>query len=291
MAAEPSPNAGLMRPTLELGDLRIRFLDGGRLRLDGGAMFGIIPRPLWTRLVQPDDANRIPLSTTVLLIESADRRVLVESGIGPKYDAKERSIFALSDHWLIDSMRRQGIDPASIDTVILTHLHFDHAGGITRLDESGRPGPTFPAAQVFVQREEWEDWKRGHYVMTGTYREENLAPLERAGQLRLVNGEAHVAPGVSVCLLPGHTRCQQGVWIRAAGQTFLHVADMMPTAAHVGLRYNMAYDLDPCRNMKTKERVLAEAAKEGTILVTGQDPLWPTWRALAGPKGFRLERV
>ncbi|MFO0972284.1 MAG: MBL fold metallo-hydrolase [Phycisphaerae bacterium] len=282
---------GSSRPPLILGDTRVTFLNGGRLSLDGGAMFGIIPRPLWERLATPDASNRVPLTTTCLLVETAGRRLLIESGVGSKYDDKERSIFAISEYWLLDSLAAAGVDPASIDTVILTHLHFDHAGGITRAVPGETPRPTFPRARVVVQKGEWADATTGHAVMTGTYRRENLEPLEAAGVLAPVDGEAEIAPGVSVRPLPGHTRHQQGVVIRGGGRTLLHTADLVPTAAHVGLRYNMAYDLDPFGNMLKKRLILDEALAGGYTLLLGQDPNWPTWRAVAGAKGVQLERA
>lgn len=280
---------GFVRPPLQLGDVRVLFLAGGLMRLDGGAMFGIIPRPLWQRQVAVDEAHRVPLTTTCLLIETSGRRIVVESGIGAKYDEKDRSIFALSNWWLADSLAVCAIEPDSIDTLILTHLHFDHAGGATRFDAAGGLGLTFPRARIFVQRGEWDDATTGHFVMTGTYRRENLEPLEASGRLERVSGVAEIASGVSVRPLPGHTRHQQGVVIRGGGRTLLHVADLIPTSAHVGLRYNMAYDLDPFLNMNVKKALLDEALAGGWTLVFGQDPNWPTWKAVAGTRGIGVE--
>lgn len=276
---------------MQFGDIRVTFLDGGRLSLDGGAMFGIIPKPLWSRVASPDDRNRIALGTTVLLVETAGRRIIVESGIGNKYDAKDRDIFALSDYWLADALAAASIEPDSIDTVILTHLHFDHAGGITRLDAAGRPTPTFPRARMVVSRGEWKDACDGHFVMTGTYRKENLAPLEASGRLELVDGDAEIAPGVRVRPLPGHTRHQQGVLISGGGRTLCCPADLIPTSAHLGLRWNMAYDLLPFENMKTKEQLLADAQRGDWTLLLAQDASWATWRPVSGPKGVGVERV
>ncbi len=275
---------------MTLGDVRIRFYCGGRLSLDGGAMFGIIPKPLWSRAVRCDERNRIPLATTCLLVETAGRRVLIETGVGAKYDAKDRDIFALSDSWLLDSLAADGVAVDSIDTVILTHLHFDHAGGVSRLDANGGVVPTFPAARFVVQRGEWEDAVTGHFVMTGTYRRENLEPLERSGRLERIDGEAEIAPGVSVLPLPGHTRHQQGVLIRGGGRALLQPADLLPTAAHVGLRWNMAYDLLPYENMRTKSRMLEAAQAGDWTIVTAQDPDWQTWRVQRTDKGFALAR-
>jgi len=275
---------------MTLGDVRVRFYCGGRLSLDGGAMFGIIPKPLWSRSVRCDERNRIPLTTTCLLVETAGRRVLIETGVGGKYDAKDREIFALSDAWLLDSLAADGVSVDSIDTVILTHLHFDHAGGVSCLDANGSIVPTFPAARFVVQRGEWDDAVAGHFVMTGTYRRENLEPLEQSGRMELIDGEAEIAPGVSVLPLPGHTRHQQGVLIRGGGRTLLQPADLLPTAAHVGLRWNMAYDLLPYENMRTKSRMLEAAQAGDWTIVTAQDPDWQAWRVQRTDRGFALAR-
>ena len=259
-------------PTLHVGDIRLTLFDGGRLRLDGGAMFGIIPKPLWQRLAPPDDRNRIRIGCTCVMAESGGRRILIDTGVGNKYSEKDRDIFEISQHWIADAMQAAGVDPVSIDTVILTHLHFDHAGGATRMGADQRPTPTFPRATYLVQRGEWEDAIGGYYVMTATYRDENLRPLAESGRLVLLDGEAEVAPGMRVRPLPGHTRHQQGVLIYDRGRTAVQPGDLMPTSAHVGLRYNMGYDLLPYDNMVNKRRLLEEAAAGNWTLLLGQDP-------------------
>ena len=271
-AAVSNPYNAVPSVAIQLGDLKCRILDGGRFKLDGGAMFGIIPKPLWSRLASADDQNRIDLAMTCLLIETAGRRILVETGCGDKFNDKERAIWSISDHWLLDSLRAGGIEPESIDTVILTHLHFDHAGGSTRHDADGNLRPTFPRARYVVQRGEWEDYKSGHFVMTATYRAENLEPLVEAGLLDLVDGDAEIAPGVAVRKFPGHTRHQQGVILQGGGLTAVQPADLMPTSAHLGLPYNMAYDLLPYENMQNKRRLIEEAAAGGWLMLLAQDP-------------------
>lgn len=267
-------------PKVQIGDLTVTLLDGGHLWLDGGAMFGIIPKPLWSRRVEVDEANRMPLAMTCFLVESDGKRVLIETGAGPsqKYGEKERSIFRLSDHWIGDSLSTIGIERESIDIVILTHLHFDHAGGGTMPDGRGGHEVTFPRAKYVVQRGEWEDAVAGYAVMSGTYREENLAPLEKAGVLSLVDGEAEIVPGISVQPLPGHTRHQQGVVFTSGGRRVVMPADLMPTSAHVGLRYNMGYDLLPYQNMINKGQLLRDVSAGDCHLLLGQDPNDVYWR-------------
>ncbi len=263
-------------PRMQVGDLTITILDGGQFWLDGGAMFGIIPKPLWSRLVEVDQANRIPLAMTCCLVETAGRRVLIETGAGvrAKYSEKEQAFFRLGEDWILDSLQAVGVERESIDYVIVTHLHFDHAGGGTMPKTSDRAGHavTFPNARYVVQRGEWEDAASGQAVMTGTYRPENLAPLEEAGVLSLVSGDAEIVPGVSVRLMPGHTPHHQGVVLESGGQRAVQPGDMMPTAAHVGLRHNMAYDLLPIDNMHSKEQLLRAGQDGSWGLLLGQDP-------------------
>jgi glyoxylase-like metal-dependent hydrolase (beta-lactamase superfamily II) len=274
-------------PIIHLGDLAIHILDGGHLWLDGGAMFGIIPKPLWSRVAPCDDSNRIPLATNCFFVETGGKRILIETGSGhaSKFDAKELGFFNFSKHWLADSLAAAGIERDSIDLVILTHLHFDHAGGGTMPDGKGGFIPTFPRAKYIVQRGEWEDAVSGHAVMTGTYRRENLAPLEAGGVLSFVEGDAEIMPGIRVRKFPGHTRHQQGVVFEDGENRAILPADLMPTAAHVGLRFNMAYDLMPFENMVNKERLLQEVSPSNTTLLLGQDPNAVRWQVQTDEKG------
>jgi glyoxylase-like metal-dependent hydrolase (beta-lactamase superfamily II) len=268
-------------PRVKLGDLTITILDGGQLWLDGGAMFGIIPKPLWSRLVEVDEANRIPLAMTCCLVETAGRRVLIETGAGvrAKYSEKEQGFFRLGEYWILDSLQAVGVERESIDFVIVTHLHFDHAGGGTMPKASDGAGyvVTFPNARYVVQRGEWEDATGGQAVMTGTYRPENLAPLEEAGVLSLVSGDAEIVPGVSVRRMPGHTPHHQGVVLESGDRRAVQPGDTMPTAAHVGLRHNMAYDLLPIDNMRSKEQLLRGGRDRSWRLLLGQDPGRVLW--------------
>lgn len=274
-------------PRFLIGDVGVTLLDGGQLWLDGGAMFGIIPKPMWAKLTEVDEQNRIPLAMTCLLVETGGKRIIVETGAGAasKYGEKERGFFRFAEHWLLDSLQAAGVERESVDYVIATHLHFDHAGGGTMPDGRGGYVPTFPRAKYVAQRGEWEDAVEGYAVMSATYRKENLAPLEEAGLLSLVDGEAEIVPGIRVLPLAGHTRHQQGVIIEGGEAVAVQPGDMMPTAAHAGIRYNMAYDLLPYENMRNKGRLLEEALRGGWRLLLGQDPVSVIWRARSDGRG------
>lgn len=282
----------LAHPTvIDLGGCRVTLISGGGLRLDGGAMFGIIPKVLWARRAPPDDDNRIQLACNCLLVEwdgAGARRAIVETGHGEKYGEKERRIFAIDvAHWLLPSLLSAGVEPDSVDDVFVTHLHFDHAGGLTRAGESGAL-PTFPRARVHVQRREFEDARANFGVMTQTYREENFAPLDAAGAWVLHDGEARPLPGVRLIPSPGHTRGHQSVLIEGRERSLLFGGDVMPTRNHLGRAYNMAYDVLPLDNMDTKRRLLQDAARHGWLWVIDHEPLSPLAEVRADGDAFSL---
>ncbi|MCG3128098.1 MAG: putative quorum-quenching lactonase YtnP [Phycisphaerae bacterium] len=279
-------------PPIDLGGCRIRVISGGALRLDGGAMFGIIPRALWSRHTSPDEQNRIVLACNCLYVEwdGSPRRAIVEVGHGPKFAEKECQIYAIDpQRWLLPALIAAGIDPESITDVVLTHLHFDHAGGLTH--PATDPRPTFPRAAVHVQRSEFDDARANFGVMTQTYREENFAPIDHADLWRLHAGEAQPLPGVTVLPSPGHTRGHQSALIAGRNASLLFLGDVMPTRDHVGPAYNMGYDLFPLDNVATKKRVLGRAAAENWLLLIDHEPRTPLVRVVADSARFRIEPV
>jgi glyoxylase-like metal-dependent hydrolase (beta-lactamase superfamily II) len=259
-----------------LGDLRVELVRTGNFRLDGGAMFGVVPKVLWEKVAAPDEKNRIELALNCLLVRDGKRTVVVETGMGEKWGAKEREIYALrSQGGLSEELSRRGVPPETVDAVLLTHLHFDHAGGATVAGREGDAAPAFPNATYFVQRAEWEFATHPNERTRASYLSENFLPLHREGRLRFLEGESEVFPGIAVQPMPGHTPGMQGVVLRGGGRTLLYPADLVPTVAHVRIPYIMGYDVLPLTTLDTKKRVLPQALHEGATLVLVHEPVSP----------------
>lgn len=271
-------------------------LRAGSFRLDAGCMFGIIPRVVWTRWLTPDDQNRMELQQNCLLLESDGRRVVVEVGIGDKFEAKERSMYAMEDRAIHDALGEVGCDPEDIDAVIVTHLHFDHAGGLTRrnADDPAHPRLTFPNAEIIVQDREWHDAIANKSTMNKTYLRNHLTD-DVAERARLVEGEAEVLPGIRVLPMPGHTWGQQGVAIDAAdGRTVVFVPDVMPTRHHARPTTNLSYDVETYTSMVSRASLLKRAADEDWVLVLDHEPGNPVFTVEHDPEGktgYRLEEA
>lgn len=259
--------------SLRVGDIEVQVVSGGSFRLDGGGMFGVVPRALWSRVATPDDLGRVALDTNCLLVRTGDELMLVDTGNGSKMPPKEQSIFELQPgNPLIENLNALGVAPEAITTVLLTHLHMDHCGGASHL-EGGVPVASFPNARYVVQRVEWEDALHNRSHMRTSYRAENLLPLLESGRLELLDGDTDVAPGVTVHITGGHTRAHQCVFVRGGGETLWYAADVCPTPAHMRLAYNMAYDMIPYDTMQAKAELLHRAARESWVLVFDHEPV------------------
>jgi len=260
---------------MKLGDLEFYLLTDGYFCLDGGAMFGVIPRPLWERKAPPDERNRIRLAMNSLLIRSAGKWILIETGAGDKWDAKQRDIFAFEgDLRLPEQLAQRGVRPEQIDLVINTHLHFDHCGWNTRRVD-GKLIPTFPNARYVVQRGELEHAKRPTERDRASYIPDNFLPVEAAGQWWLLEGDREVAPGVELIRVPGHTRDMQCVRLSGGGKTAFSFVDLVPTTAHLPYPWIMAYDLYPLTTLENKKKWIPVVAHEGWLALFGHDPQVP----------------
>ncbi len=249
------------------------LLRAGSFRLDGGGMFGLVPKTMWSKLAVPDERNRIPLQTNCLLLRDGVRTVLVETGFGDKWSDKERELYSLERRTVVDALAEIGVAPTEITHVIVTHLHFDHAAGLTRAGGDESILPTFENADVFVQRLEWEDALANKSTMSRTYLRTHLDPI--AERVRLLDGEASPLPGISVEPVPGHTWGQQMVRFSTQSGPCGFAGDVMPTRNHAGLAFNMAYDMLPYENLLTKRRLLGRAAAEGWRLILDHEPGHP----------------
>ncbi len=276
--------------TRQLGRFRLHALEAGLQRLDGGAMFGVVPKPLWEKRIPADERNRIPLAMRCLLVETPDALVLIDDGAGNKEDAKFRSIYGLenagSPTRLEEAIRDAGFSPDDVAVVIDTHLHFDHAGGNTFVDEEGQVRLSFPRARYHVQKGEFEFAHWQNERIQASYLPHNFDPVRDAGRFAFLEGEAEVLPGIRVLPTPGHTPHHQSVLIESEGQAALFLGDVVPTSAHLAYPWIMGYDVEPLVTLETKKALLPRARERGWLLVFEHDPVVP-WGVL-DPKESRL---
>jgi glyoxylase-like metal-dependent hydrolase (beta-lactamase superfamily II) len=253
------------------GELELSVLDGGRLRLDGGAMFGVVPRPLWERQRPVDERHRITLAMNLLLIDDGRTKTIVDTGAGEVWGEKERDIYALEPRSAAEILAPAGLAPAQIDRVVCTHLHFDHAGGNVERGADGALAPAFPAAEYVVQRGEIETARWDNERIRASYRPECYEPLLAAGQLRLVEGNVALDRAVELLVAPGHTPHMQLVLVVTGEGTVAFLADLVPTASHLPYPWIMAYDLEPLATLAVKKRLLPRAVREGWRVVLEHD--------------------
>jgi glyoxylase-like metal-dependent hydrolase (beta-lactamase superfamily II) len=267
---------------MRLGDFELQPISDGSFALDGGQMFGVVPKALWEKRIPADDRNRIRLSLTCLLIRTGRQNVLVETGIGDKFDAKQMDIYGIQHSTtLLAELRKLELKPEDIDVVINTHLHFDHCGWNTRR-EDGKALPTFPRARYYIQRGEWEWALRPTERDRASYIEEFFALAE--AQTEFLDGNREVLPGIHVEVVPGHTRNLQCVRIESQGSAAYFISDLVPTAAHIAYPWIMSFDLYPMDTLENKKRILPSLARDKTLVVFPHDPSVP-WARLVEIKG------
>jgi glyoxylase-like metal-dependent hydrolase (beta-lactamase superfamily II) len=248
-------------------------LSAGALRLDGGAMFGAVPRTLWAEKAPPDSRNRIRLAMRPLLVRGV-RTMLIDAGVGTKDDAKFADIYGLEAVSSLDaSLAAAGVAADDIDIVLATHLHFDHAGGFTVRQRDGAVRPRFPRARYVVRRGEWKDATRPHERNRASYLPDNFKPLEEAGVLELVDQDQTIMPGVRVTRTGGHTAHHQMVVIECAGRRAIYVGDLMPTTAHLPPAWIMGFDLFPMETLGAKKAFIEEAARDRALVFLPHDPV------------------
>lgn len=277
-----------------IGALQVHAIQAGGQKLDGGAMFGVVPKPLWERRIPADERNRIQLGMRCLLIEHPSGLILVDSGAGNKENAKFHDIYGLENAGangrtaLEDGLAQVGVSTDRIDILISTHLHFDHAGGNTFVDDAGEVHPTFSRARYFVQRGEYEYATHTNERTAASYFERNFVPTLDSAQLELIEGETEIADGIGVILTPGHTPYHQSVVIRSAGETAIFLGDVVPTHAHLPLPWIMGYDVEPLVTLESKRGLLKRVEQENWTAIFEHDAVVPWGRVQSDARAYSL---
>jgi len=275
---------------MRFGEWDLRIISGGTFRLDGGACFGVVPWTIWARLAPPDEENRVLQATNCLLLraELDGRRhvVLVDTGSGDKWDETLRQRYAIEGPGILDAgLAREGVQPEDVTLLVLTHFHFDHAGGATRLNVMGRAIPSFPNARVLVQRQDLEDARHPHLRVKASYLPQDWEPLEAAGLVEPLEGDREILPGLSVRLTPGHIKGLQMVVVEGGGRKLVYPADLIPTSQHIQPAWVMGYDLDVVRTVDERIRLLDEITGTDTVVVFEHDPQVPAGTVSRDAKG------
>lgn len=273
---------------MQLGDYSVEVIQDAEFRLDGGAMFGVVPRQLWSQVCPPDDENRIRMNMNCVLIDAGAEKILIETGIGDKWPAKHASRYAIERaRPLAETLQAQtGVSAGEITIVVNTHLHFDHAGGNTKLDDAGNVVPTFPNARYFVAQAELDHAEQPTERDRASYLPENWRSLIDSGQLEGKDADYEVVPGLRMQTIAGHNRSMQCWQLDRGGKTMFGFADLVPMRAHVRLPWIMGYDLYPVETLDAKKRLLPRAAKEGWLCLFYHDADEPVCRLVEGEKGF-----
>jgi glyoxylase-like metal-dependent hydrolase (beta-lactamase superfamily II) len=269
---------------IELGGLRVTPLLAGHMRLDGGAMFGVVPKPLWQRVCPPDERNRIANACRALLVRASEATVLIETGCGDRFDDRTRDIFAVdATATLPAALAAIGVSADEVTHVVLTHLHFDHAAGALA-ERGGQLEPAFPEATHIVQRGEWEDAIAGRSIMRSSYLPADLAALEDA-HWEFTEGDGPVLPSLSVQVTGGHTRHHQAVWLHGDDDALLFPGDVLPSRYHLNPYWIMAYDMFPHDTFTAKQTLMKSVHEEDAILAWDHDPDGPFSRLTVDERG------
>lgn len=295
MTAPATTGLGPLVQTFKIGRLVVHAIQAGGQKLDGGAMFGIVPKPLWERRIVPDERNRIQLGMRCLAIEHESGLVLVDTGAGNKETAKFHEIYGIENSGaesrtlLEDGLAQIGARPDDVEIVIDTHLHFDHAGGNTFVEDGGDVRLTFPNARYVVQRGEWIYATHTNERTAGSYFPHNFAPVAAADRFEFVDGEREIVWGIRVIPTPGHTPFHQSVLIESDGETAFYPADLVPTAAHLPLPWIMGYDVEPLVTLESKRAMLGKAVRNGWLVIFEHDAVVMAGRVRQDGKGFALD--
>ena len=278
---------------MKFGVYRVEIVPDSEFRLDGGAMFGVVPRNLWSKFCPPDEENRIRMNMNCVFIDTGKERVLIETGIGDKWSEKHRAMYGINrTRSLVESVQTiAGVAPEEVTIVVNTHLHFDHAGGNTTIDESGSTRAQFPNARYFVSQAEYEHAEQPSDRDKASYFPDNWRPLKDSGQLELKPAQYEVVPGLTMETQPGHNRSMQCWRLQQNGQTMFGFADLVPMRAHVPFAWVMGYDLYPVETVEAKKRLLPQAAREDWMCLFYHEPEQPLCRIVHENEKFKTVPV
>lgn len=261
---------------IKLGKFEIHIISDGTFKLDGGGMFGIVPKVLWEKKTPADAQNRITLGLNCVLVRTGKRNYLIETGIGGNCSEKFREIYKIKQGGIIASgLKKLGLAARDIDGVIVTHLHFDHSGGCTFCETGTRFLPAFPRARYFFQKQEWQDALHPNELTRGSYLEENFIPIQKRKQLELLDGNDRLEKGIRVEVTGGHTRGHQIVWLESEGKKACFLGDFIPTTSHLKVPWIMAYDEYPMDLVSRKRGILKKLVEEKCLCFWYHDPLIP----------------
>lgn len=275
---------------MKIGDYEVYSIETGTFGLDGGAMFSIVPKTIWNKKNPADEKNRIDLSLRSLLIIGNKRCILVDTGIGEKFSEKYREIYKIdhTKHDIYTSLKKHGLVVEDITDVIITHLHFDHAGGSTSLI-NGALRPTFPKSNYYIQKKHLHLAHKPSVKDAGSFRQEDFMPLEESGKLEVIDGEGEIFPNISLLISNGHTSGLQHVKVSDSNNTLIYCADLIPTTSHIQLPYVMSYDLYPLTTIEEKKTFLDNAVENDWILFFEHDPLTEAVKIKRTEKGFEIK--
>lgn len=274
---QTAPQSPPLRVTV--GNWQLDIVNGGEFWLDGGVMFGVVPKSIWQSVVTPDEASRIRCGNHCLLARDGSHTVLIDTGYGGKHSSLDRKFYKMEDgEPLLRSLAALGVEPDEIDTVVFSHLHFDHVGGATRFDQQKRRIPTFPRAQHIVSRWEWEDATGDKPELATAYPLDDILPLFDAGRMMVVDDGQELLPGLRCQVTGGHTRGHMSLFFQSGGQTGAYLGDICPSTAHLRRMWHLAYDTHPLDTRRRKPELLARAAAEGWWIAWNHDPRTPLSR-------------
>jgi glyoxylase-like metal-dependent hydrolase (beta-lactamase superfamily II) len=265
---------------MQVGDYLVEIIPDTEFRLDGGAMFGVVPRTLWSQECPPDEQNRIRMNMNCVFIDTGSEKILIETGIGGKWPAKHAAMYGIERERPLGEtlFMKTGVGPEEITIVINTHLHFDHAGGNTTLNDTGSAVPAFRNARYLVSRAEIEHADHPSERDRASYLPENWKPLLESGQLEAKNAEYEVVPGLRMETHAGHNRSMQCWRLDRGEKTLFGFADLVPLRAHVRFPWIMGYDLYPVETLEAKKKLLPQAARENWLCLFYHDPDEPLCR-------------